>query len=107
MRDEYPFPPVVDFDPPSGDHYRELAAKLRELAGQCLFVNSRGPLMRMAVGERRANSVPDRCQPGASEWRLFASRSVTSGTGPTLRSAANLAEMLVGATGIEPVTPPV
>jgi hypothetical protein len=39
---------------------------------------------------------------GASRWRMFGLRSGTSGTGPTPKSAINMAETLVGVRGFEP-----
>jgi hypothetical protein len=61
MPDEYPFPPCTDFTPPNGDHYRETAAKLRDLVGQCCFVITRGELMKLAASfDRRADRMGGR-----------------------------------------------
>jgi len=59
------------------------------------------------VGERHfANLARRVCLFGAaSGWGVFVSRSVTSGTTPAPRSAANMAEILVGVRGFEPPAP--
>ena len=49
MPNEAPFPPLIDLDPPSGDHYREMATKLRDLARQASFAATRAPLMKLAM----------------------------------------------------------
>jgi hypothetical protein len=56
MPDEEPFPPLIDFDPPNGDHYREMATKVRGLARQASFAATRGPLIKLAMSfDRKAD----------------------------------------------------
>jgi hypothetical protein len=46
---------------PDGEHYQEIAGKLREVARQCRFPGARGELLRLAANyERRGNYIDSR-----------------------------------------------
>jgi hypothetical protein len=81
---------------PQVEHHR-MTAPLSEHCPEMVYA---------AVGFKRPGTPREhRCRPGASGWRVFASRSVTSGSATALRSAANMAEKLVGVRGFEPPAP--
>jgi hypothetical protein len=47
---------TVNVPPPDGEHYREMARGLRELARQCRFAGARRELLHLAASyDRRAN----------------------------------------------------
>jgi hypothetical protein len=83
---------------------RPIQPDRKRRVSRCL---SRNRSRRKGGDEATAGRTPPehRCQPGASRCRVFASRSVISGTYPRPTSARNMAEKLVGVRGFEPPAP--
>jgi hypothetical protein len=63
MLSQNPFTSRRKVAPPDGQHYRELASKLIELAALCRFVGARSELSKLAASfARRADLLDGRCR---------------------------------------------